>query len=715
MTPFIRSFLAVFAFVAIALAPLVQVDAQDGSGQVDVDNISAAQPQTPFTLEADAVTYNDKENSVTATGDVLVDGDPGRVRADKIIYKTETGILMAVGNVHYTDPEGNVLMLNRLELAGDLKRATLEAISFRLPDLGEVLTASKAERYSENLYELEDIVYSPCKNCNGADGNGRKPWQIRADSVKYDAEEEVLSYRGAKFDIYGVPVMYLPYFYHPVGDKPKTGVLPPSFGSSSSRGDELTLSGYIWDEKNNADYTIRSRLMSERGAQFLAERRQKTIALDTEVRGSYLNDTSTGNVRGHAEVVGEYIFQPGRRLGVNAEIASDDDYLFDFFDRTDADLASTLYFEDASDNHYVGAYGRWYQDLDSVRIPAETSHALPSIEAERIWDLDDTGTQVKLDGSLFVLYRDEGINYQRLSTTAELTRPYNFKDGSFVEFNASLRGDVYHVDGDANIDTGETGRIIPEFSLGWEKPYTSASGFHTITPRVLGVYSPRGGNPDDIPNEDSVAFELDVTNLFQSSRFAGLDRVETGPQIIYGLDNRWGDENRTKFQVFLGQSFRQFDDDALPEGGGTATQFSDWVGFVRGTPFKWLDFTTRFRLDNADFRSRRQDTSAIIGVDRSEKTGRFLRVSHTFLDGGPEELNTSGRWTFNDSWAATMRLQRDLEAERNLINEVGAEYTHCCFKVNAIVRRRGFTNSNIEPSTDYLLNVQLLTLGRDRE
>lgn len=672
-----------------------------------------AAQKIPFTLEADEVTYNDNNTKVTATGNVLVDGDQGHIKADKITYNPTTGVLMAIGNVNYTDPNKNTLTLNRLELSGDLKSATLEAIAFRLPDLGEVLTASKAQRHNEGLYELEDIVYSPCNNC--ATSGGRKPWQIRADSVKYNAEEEILSYRGAKFDVYGVPLLYLPYFYHPVGDKPKSGILPPTFGSSTSRGDEVTLSGYIFDPKNNADYTLRTRLMSSRGAQFIGERRQKSTALDTEFRGSYLNDTNTGNIRGHGQILGEYIFQPGRRAGLNAELTSDDDYLFDFFDRNDPYLPSTLYFEDASNQHYIGAFGRWYQDLDSNRIPAQTSHALPSIEAERIWDLDNKGTQLKLSGDAFALYRDEGLNYQRLSTQLEYAKPLNLKDGSFVEFTSSLRGDIYHVDGDDITDSGEAGRLIPEVTLGWEKPFVSATGFHTITPRVMGVYSPRGGNPDDIPNEDSVAYELDVTNLFQSSRFAGLDRVETGPQVIYGLDNRWGGVNNTKLHVFLGQSFRQFDDDALPVSGGTATQVSDWVGFVRGTPFKWLDFSTRFRLDNANFESRRQDTSVAIGYDRSDKTGRFLQMSHSFLDGGPEEFNLRGRWTFNKSWATTMRLQRDLEAERNLINEVGAEYTHCCFRVSAIARRRGFTNSNIQPSTDYLLNVQLLTLGRDRE
>lgn len=676
----------------------------------------AAQAEdAPFTLEADEVTYSEDGNTVTASGNVFVSSDAGTVMARSIIYDGATGALTAEGNVTYTDDQGQVLSVQRLELSGDMKNATLEAISFRLPELGEILTAGQATRRDEHRYELTDITYSPCKNCVG----DRKPWQIRAKSVLYDAEEEIMTYKGAKFDVLGVPIVYLPYFYHPVGEKPKTGILPPSFGSSTARGDEITLSGYIFNEKSNSDYTLRTRLMSERGAQLMLERRQKTLHWDTELRGSAINDTNLGSFRGHGHILGEYVMQPGRRLGINAEFSSDDDYLYDYFDRNDPYLPSTAYFEDSSQEHYIGAYTRWYQDLDSTHVPADTSHALPHLMAEKVWALDNAGTQVKASGDFFTLHRGEGVRYQRLSTEVEYEKPFMLSSGSLIDVTASLRGDLYLVDGDGTTNSAEAGRLIPEVTLGWEKPFVSPNGNHTITPRVMGVLTSRSGNPDDIPNEDSAAYELDTTNLFQSNRFAGLDRVETGPQLIYGVDNRWGYAGEPTFQVFLGQTLREYQDDALPTSGGTATKFSDWVGFMRGKPSDWFEFHTGFRLDNATFNARRLDSGVTVGENTSDDDGRFFRVTHTYLDEGPEELNANGRWTFNDAWATTARIQQNLAATdgeaRNLLSEGSLVYTHECFRLHTIVRRRGFTNSTTQPSTDYLLNFELLTLGKDRE
>src|SRR3546814_14707014 len=57
-----------------------------------------------------------------------------------------------------------------------------------------------------------------------------------------------------------------------------------------------------------------------------------------------------------------------------------------------------------------------------------------------------------------------------------------------------------------------------------------------IEPIVQAVFSPSGSNPDEIPNEDSLDFEFDDTNLFKLNRFAGRDRVDSGTRIDYGLE-----------------------------------------------------------------------------------------------------------------------------------------------------------------------------------
>ena len=155
-----------------------------------------------------------------------------------------------------------------------------------------------------------------------------------------------------------------------------------------------------------------------------------------------------------------------------------------------------------------------------------------------------------------------------------------------------------------------------------------------------------------------------------------------------------------------------FDDNSLPALGGTATEMSDWVGKLEAKPIKGISFYNNFRLDNADFEARRMDTGLVLGD--TLKTN--LQLSHTLLDGGPEEVHAKGRYVFNDEHSVEAEMRRDLkDGGKMLLSEASYIYTHQCYKVSFTTRRRGFENRNVPPSTSYLVNLELLTLGRDRD
>ena len=528
--------------------------------------------------------------------------------------------------------------------------------------------------------------------------------------MTYDQEQSNITYQNARLEAFGLPVFYTPWFRHPVGPpRPVSGLLFPRFGHSTNLGDSVTQGFYYWHPQSNSDYTFRTRAMSARGIQLMAERRQQTVHTESDIRTSFINDTRTGKVRSHAAVNAEYVVRPGQRVGINAETASDDSYLLDFFDRNDNYLPATLYAEDAGLTHYAGLSATHYQDLDPTRDPARTAQVLPRLELEKVWDMGEDGQQLIASGDVLGLTRDVGTRYTRTIGDVRYIHPFMLPDGSRVETTANLRADLYNIDGTGTID-GTTGRVLPEVSAMWEKPFISPGGTHKITPIIMAAFSPKGGNPSSIPNEDSVAYELDVSNLFRTSRFAGLDRVETGTRIMYGLDNRWGSPTNTRWRLFVGQSYRQFDDSNLPVSGGTATKQSDWVGYFSGSPADWFTFYSNFRLDNSDLSARRLDAGFTLGnVDAA-----YLRATTTYQDDGAKELYLEGVYPINETWEVRGRNRRDLaDGNRQLLAEAELVYTHDCYELSFIARRQAYVNAQVQPSTDYLININLLTLGRD--
>ncbi|MFZ2587417.1 MAG: LPS assembly protein LptD [Alphaproteobacteria bacterium] len=669
----------------------------------------------PFQLNAGQMDLDIKSGTLTASGGVDVKGPEGHLTADSLTYTQSTDALVAKGNVVFTDVDNTTLKVETLTLTGQLKTGTAQALRLAIPQLGEIMQAQSAEKRADNRYVLNNVTYSPCKECNSS---GHKPWTIHARTITYVPETPTegasLRYKHATLDVLGLPVMYLPYFEHPIGPRrAKTGILPPQFGHSTVHGDEARLAATINSPAENADYTLRTRLMSSSGAQVMAERRQITTHTQSEVKASYLNDIRVGKVRSNLAIKGDYVAQPGLRFGLNGEIASDDTYLNDYFNRNDPYLASTLYGELARQDTYAALSTTRFQDLNPTQAPASTAQVLPHAQLEHMLDVGG-GTQLTFGGDVVSLQRGQGIQSRRIIAQANLAHPMLWEDGSKLTLGGRLRGDMYNVDGGAN--NGNIARALPEATLNWEKPYISEGGTHTITPRVMGALSFRGGNPVGAPNEDSVAYELDTNNLFEPSRFAGLDRVESGPRLMYGLDNHWGTAESTQWRLFLGQSIRKYDDNDLPQSGGAATTLSDWVGYAEATPTDWLSFTNRFRLDNATYEIRRMDSGVQLGQTGDWKP--WFRTGYSFLDNDTENLNADANLPLTylaEGLRFSAASKHDLRFGNTLEAQAGLTYRRDCYEISFITRRRGFQNGDIQPSTDYLVNLQLLTLGSETD
>jgi LPS-assembly protein len=680
-----------------------------------IDNLAKSLPvaggeSKPFDMKADNIMYDGPTQTMTAVGNVMVSNTQATLTADTIQYHTSDSTVSAYGNVVLTDPTSQTLKVDELTISSNLTTGSASALRVGVPDLGDIAHADKAtltETDKGRVLVMDNVLYSPCRECEGP-----KPWDIQAEKVTYNQSEGSMTYRNASMQVRGNTIMVLPWFRHPVGpQKPTNGILPTMFGRSTTLGEQITLSGYYFNPAENADYTLRNRLMSERGDLISLERRQITLSNGSELKLSYLNDRETGKVRSNAYLEAQHDFSAGRRIGINGEVASDDTYLQQFYHRLDPYLASTVYGEDADDQHYYALSATHYQDLDITHSPGATAQVTPHLQLERWISL--LGGQATLTGDMMNVTRDEGTESRRMVGQAAYERPFMLPDGSKVTMGGQMRADLYNINGAGTSNAAVT-RLLPQASVDWEKPYISPNGTHTIAPRVMGIWSPKGGNSNNkVPNEDSEAYELETANLFQSNRFAGMDRVETGPRLIYGLDNRWGTPDHTAWRAFFGQSLRTSTDSSLPSSGGASTVASDWVAQLEAEPSQYLKFASGFRLDNATFIPRRVDTSVRIGRDEDDddNEGPRLEITHSYLQDTSHELDAELVQPLSPNWDLKANARHDLLNSKWLQAEGALIWKRDCYAIEFLTRRRGYTNSDVRPSTDYLINLQLLTLG----
>src|SRR5258706_876059 len=137
--------------------------------------------------------------------------------------------------------------------------------------------------------------------------------------------------------------------------------------------------------------------------------------------------------------------------------------------------------------------------------------------------------------------------------------------------------------------------------LEWRWPFARDVGDTSVVVEPIAqlVMASGGGNPRGLPNEDSTAFEFDVTNLFSANPSPGLDLWTGGPRSNVGLRASallpYGTVSAT-----LGEQFRFTSGSSFPAASRLNDNKSDIVGQFKIDLPPNLSLTHQFNIDPSD-------------------------------------------------------------------------------------------------------------------
>jgi len=698
-------------------APLAVSTASSSRAQIPAP---AAEPPS-IHFSADEVQYDETLGIVTATGHVEVQYEDRLLSADTITYNQRRDMVTATGNIVILEPTGEVTFAEYAEVSGDLKNGIAQDLRLVLADKSR-LAANGARMTGGTQTELSKAVYSPCELCR--DNPERPPlWQIKSVRVLHDKDRKQIEYKDAWLELGGIPVAYTPYLSHPDPTvKRRSGFLAPSFGNSGSLG-FLVRTPYFWAIDEESDATFTPTMTSSEGPVLAGQYRKRTQHGRFEVDASLTQD-SAEDVRGHIDALGRFDIDPTWRSGFDLQRTTDDTYMRRYkFPRDDeSTLTSRAFAEGFRGRNYARVEGLAFQNLRTDIDSAEIPYVLPWLSYSHVGQPTPRGAYTTLDTSLLALTRyGDGRETRRLSSIAGWHLPYTGPMGDVYRLSATLQTDVYHVNNhlisdDRDFD-GASGRAFPQLQLDWRYPFIrpGANISQTVEPIVSFIASPHGQNPERIPNEDSIEIEFDDTNLFSSNRFSGVDRIETGPRVAYGLQwsayhNRGG-----SVSALVGQSYRLHEDDSLPEGSGLEDQMSDYVGRLQVSPGKYLSLGYRTRLDHDDLAARRNEFSMSSGTDPVK-----LSLSYSFFDqleGSEfterEQISSYLETRLTRFWRTGFSLVRDMTQGTGGWRTIGLRlaYEDECFLFTTDVRREFYQDRDLNPETVVLFGLSFKTLG----
>ncbi|MEQ8310150.1 MAG: LPS assembly protein LptD [Sphingopyxis sp.] len=682
-----RFWLATASGLALSASPVLAQDeararpAQTVSGEPDLQtpDIPPAPSDVPATTDeqqigfaADNLHYDGDADIVTAEGNVQMNRDAIEMRADKVIWNRTTGQVMAEGNVMIRNPEGDTAYGERIELTDSLRDGVIDNLLVVL-DNGARLAAVKGTRFDNGNIELENAAYTPCPVEDEAGCPKNPSWQIRAVKVMYDRAKNKVRYKGARVEIFGLPLIPLPGLSHPANREAGSGILVPEIRLDRSNGFEIAVPYYLRLAPDR-DVTITPHLYTNAAPMLEGEFRALTDIGSFRVNGYATYGSLVPLIgedpdrqkrfRGYLESAGRFQFDPRWSLSYSGRIATDRTFMRRYDISRDDRLRSTFELERIGGNSYLSIAGWATQTLRRNDEQGQQPIALPIIDYRQRLDDPIFGGQFELQLNTLAIGRTAGQDTQRAFAGAQWNLRGLTALGQEVVLTALVRGDVYH--SDENLLTaipgyrGKSGwqaRGVAAVAADMRWPFIGefAGGTQTLTPRVQLVATPPIKNLD-IPNEDSRAFELEDSNIFAINRFNGHDRFEDGARITYGVEWNY---SRPGFNInsIVGQSYRLTDKPSLfPDGTGLTDRTSDIVGRTTIAYKDFLRLTHRFRLDKDNLAVRRNEFDATIGNRSTYAVLGYSRLNRDILLLGEdlqdrEEVRAGGRVAVARNWS----------------------------------------------------------------
>ena len=733
---------------ALLASPVLAQPASPATGapsaQPSAEDTDGLAPKS-FYLEADTVAQDESNKTITAEGHVELRYRGRTLRAQTLVYDTDSGVVTAKGDVAIVNPDGTAEFAREIVLDDDMSAGVALGFSARLK--GNVkIAADSVIRRSADVSELNRAIYTPCSIC-AEDGKSKQPtWSIQASKVVQDKAHHVIYYHNAVIRVLGAPVLLTPVFWTPDADaKAQSGFLSPKVQLSRRRGFYYEQP-YLFVIDKSQDLTV-SPILSSKVNPFLNLEWRKKLAeglIDARVGYTYERefDNSGNPIPGTALTSRSYVLASGDfrinshwSAGFGAERVTDD-LLFDrydipgvydrrgLFDTDSRRLLSQAFVIRQDQQSYLSVSALNFQGLRIGDLNAAMPVVAPLVEARWEPDASILGGRLLLVGSGVVLERKRdpinpaiaGLDSRRATVQGDWRGAYTLSNGVRIEPFGSGRFDIYSVsDFGPALSSSTSSRGIASAGVDLSYPLIRRAGDATIVlePLAEGVISQEATPDPAIPNQDSVDFVFDETNLFDPNRAPGFDVYDSGARLNLGgratID--WGDGRQLR--AFVGRSFRNRPDSTLPSASGYSDRSSDWILAASATPIRGLTVYSRTLFDGNQGTLRRQEAGVDVIVGAVQGYARYLH-DYTDPNGEREVAEAAGDVFVTKHWGIVVYGMRDLQKSIWARRDVGVVYQDDCTRVELVYHHEAAFLRLGGPSDSVQLRLTLATLGEQR-
>jgi LPS-assembly protein len=656
--------------------------------------------------------FAEDEARTVLRGNVVVQRDDTVLQGQLAEYDQVRDQLFLEGEVVYRSG-GSVILGDSAQMQLGEERGEIVNARFLFPEIHGLGSADSLSIADPAHVSLKGIRYTTCPP-------EKEDWLLRASELSLDRESNTGEAYHAVLTFMNVPFLYSPYLNFPLEGR-KTGLLPPTVGTSEKNGTDISLPFY-WNIAPNQDATLTARNLTARGGMLMSEYRFLTEDTKGQLNGDYLKDDKIyGDDRSYFAGSHSARLSEGWRSELLYQEVSDALY-FDDLGASQA-ASSQTHLERRARLSYRDQYWNFlgqvqdYQTLDG----SEPYQRLPQLSLTGVSPRRSNRPQLSLESEAVAFRHDSKIpTGNRLDLKPSLSLPLEGAAWFFTP-KAAWRYTEYQLEDyslgehyirSMPISSLDTGLFFERELAVADTPY-----IQTLEPRLFYLNVPYRGQ-NEIPLFDTSLNDFSFSQMFRDNRFSGADRQGDAHQLTAALTTRFIDDasGKERFRAAIGQiHYYQDRRVTLRQNGATETRTtSNMVGELGFRPSDALTLGITDEWDPEQQITERLSARLRYAPNERQVLGMSYRYDRSKLQRQADALML---WPLAPQWRLLGRWNYDLENEKSLDTIGGIEYESCCWTVRLIARA---ARNTIEDELDhaYFVTLELkglATLGRSLE
>ena len=661
---------------------------------------SVAGAQLPVTISADKL-EGFANQETTALGNAELQQGDISIHADRLTYFYATDEVQASGNVRVMRAgdrlSGTGLRLRVKDNIGQYEQADYEFTLRRRAGYTATRARGNAELMEaegKDKYRLKNATFTTCEP-------GNSDWYLQAGELDLDMTRDLGTARNGKLVFKGTPIAYTPWIDFPLHNQRKSGLLPPSIGSTGKSGFEVTTPYYL-NLAPNRDLTIAPREYSKRGFQLNADFRYLDASYDGNVKLERMaNDRVTSTSRHATTFLHNQRFSSNLTGYLNLNKVSDDNYFRDLSSRIAITSQAVL----PRDGALTYGGGWWAASVRAQRWQTLRDPLIPVTEPYgRVPQFTFNATRQFVGGvdlsvaSEFVKFdHPTNILGSRLTVYPSASLPL-IRPGAFLTPKLGFHSTSYSLERNPTGIPDTLSRALPIASLDsgliFERDtlYLGQNFRQTLEPRMFFVYAPFR-DQSKIPLFDTGIADFNYAQIFSENVFSGGDRIGDAYQTTIAATTRI--LSPASGQELIKATFGQrhyFKNQQVILNDATQPRTDKSSNFLAGVTGR---LSREWNLDTAlQYDPHRNFLDRLgVGARYQPEISKALNLGYRFVRSTDQtaaalsQVDVSAQWPLGGGWSGVGRYNYSVLDGRLVEGLGGFEYNGGCWIGRVVVQR----------------------------